>query len=473
MNKNIAGSLLTVIIVIIVGVGFYELVKISDEPKKVNSFEECAAAGNPVMESYPRQCKTKVGRMFYENIPTPSVFPILPADSESPAAGICAEAGEEDVVIVEINLDVPSPRCQKVVAGKRLVIKNNTDETLSMWFGKNKEYSFSVSANDEYAIPELVDNLLSPGVHSLYGAPYQGPEIWLIVDKTPYFYHFKDFSASEVYAGVPAEVNFLAYPAAKNFKTKVTEGAKFGPNFAGHYTVVEWGCGTSCQMHAIVDVKTGSIIEFGLGSVLGLEYKLDSRLLILNPPSELNNLGEISTDTVIAAEYYEMKDNRLSILARQTPSEAGGMICAQMIIRAKNIYTNEERDFPTPCSVPNGWQPITVQNGNGILPYDSGVSGTVSIGPICPVVKNPSDPACADKPYKTTVQVILINSPKSSPFATTESDDQGRYKIMLPPGEYALQPVGKNPLPRCETKNITVEPKMVKELNLACDTGIR
>jgi hypothetical protein len=34
----------------------------------INSFEECMADGNPVMESYPRQCRTKDGRIFVEEI---------------------------------------------------------------------------------------------------------------------------------------------------------------------------------------------------------------------------------------------------------------------------------------------------------------------------------------------------------------------------------------------------------------------
>ena len=36
----------------------------------INSFEECAAAGNPVMESYPRQCRSQDGRLFVEEIET-------------------------------------------------------------------------------------------------------------------------------------------------------------------------------------------------------------------------------------------------------------------------------------------------------------------------------------------------------------------------------------------------------------------
>jgi hypothetical protein len=34
----------------------------------INSFEECVAQGNPVMESYPRQCRTPDGKTFVEDI---------------------------------------------------------------------------------------------------------------------------------------------------------------------------------------------------------------------------------------------------------------------------------------------------------------------------------------------------------------------------------------------------------------------
>lgn len=44
-----------------------------DAPR-VTNFEECAAAGNPVMESYPRQCRTPDGSHFVESIPTSASF---------------------------------------------------------------------------------------------------------------------------------------------------------------------------------------------------------------------------------------------------------------------------------------------------------------------------------------------------------------------------------------------------------------
>ncbi len=116
---------------------------------------------------------------------------------------------------------------------------------------------------------------------------------------------------------------------------------------------------------------------------------------------------------------------------------------------------------------------VEVIEGEGILPFDSGVFGKVLLGPICPVTKDPPDPNCADKPYQTSVQVILIGSPKSSPFAVVESDESGNYKVMLPPGEYGLQAVGKLPFPFCETKEVTIEPSILQGTNLSCDTGIR
>ena len=56
----------------------------------ITNFEECAAAGNPVMESYPRQCRTTDGRLFVEEIT--STFPTqLPG--EGIVANGCAVSG--------------------------------------------------------------------------------------------------------------------------------------------------------------------------------------------------------------------------------------------------------------------------------------------------------------------------------------------------------------------------------------------
>jgi len=46
------------------------IVESNDKPvsKEVTTFEECVLEGNPVMESYPRQCISKSGKHFTENV---------------------------------------------------------------------------------------------------------------------------------------------------------------------------------------------------------------------------------------------------------------------------------------------------------------------------------------------------------------------------------------------------------------------
>jgi hypothetical protein len=54
-------------VVLAAGVSGYLFFSKSEEPI-VTSFEACVAAGNAVMESYPRQCRSKSGELFVEHI---------------------------------------------------------------------------------------------------------------------------------------------------------------------------------------------------------------------------------------------------------------------------------------------------------------------------------------------------------------------------------------------------------------------
>ena len=56
---------------------------------KVSSFEDCVAAGNPVMESYPRQCRSADGQLFVEDVPA---IRAPNTDSQVPFEG-CVVAG--------------------------------------------------------------------------------------------------------------------------------------------------------------------------------------------------------------------------------------------------------------------------------------------------------------------------------------------------------------------------------------------
>src|SRR3989344_8891167 len=52
---------------LIVGVAIWQL-KSKEKIQNITSFEECAAAGYPVMESYPEQCRTPNGRTFTRSV---------------------------------------------------------------------------------------------------------------------------------------------------------------------------------------------------------------------------------------------------------------------------------------------------------------------------------------------------------------------------------------------------------------------
>jgi hypothetical protein len=125
----------------------------------------------------------------------------------------------------------------------------------------------------------------------------------------PAFSAFK--SAPEKLIPAPAKIT----RPERIFRTLIRRGAALGPNFAGHYTFVDWGVGTGGRCWAIVDAKTGLVSNGGLkdeGCVTteGDEdqeprFKIDSRLLILS--------GHIGADRVGVA-YYRWDGHRLNRL---------------------------------------------------------------------------------------------------------------------------------------------------------------
>ncbi len=63
----------------------HEIEAPTDEPMNITNFEECIGAGNPAMESYPRQCQAN-GQTFTEVITLPpEVSEELPVNPEGPS----------------------------------------------------------------------------------------------------------------------------------------------------------------------------------------------------------------------------------------------------------------------------------------------------------------------------------------------------------------------------------------------------
>jgi hypothetical protein len=68
-----------------------------------------------------------------------------------------------------------------------------------------------------------------------------------------------------------------------NFRTRLTDAAKGGVNFAGHYAVVQFGCGMGCTQGYMIDLTNGQVAPLPLGELAsaGIEYasRPDSNLL--------------------------------------------------------------------------------------------------------------------------------------------------------------------------------------------------
>jgi hypothetical protein len=99
----------------------------------------------------------------------------------------------------------------------------------------------------------------------------------------------------------------------------------------------------------------------------------------------------------------------------------------------------------------------------------TGVRGTATIGPTCPVETNPPDPNCADRPYQGRFVVESVGGTRVAEFATAAD---GTYAIALAPGSYQVRLRDANTMP-----SMAPQPFTVREgwslLDLSLDSGIR
>lgn len=93
-----------------------------------------------------------------------------------------------------------------------------------------------------------------------------------------------DYPATGIYRGKTILPDFRKRDRDFNsYRTRIREGMRDGPNFAGRYSVVQIGCGTGCSFVIIGDNKTGRPSSFPRGGedslYLNLKHQLDSRLM--------------------------------------------------------------------------------------------------------------------------------------------------------------------------------------------------
>ena len=160
--------------------------------------------------------------------------------------------------------DVPIPRPELVAA-----------------FGSAALCAVLLACSGESSAENLDDTLLRadtvPTKVAGAAAPAPAPAV---VDT----FDFEDYPAKDSTVKMrPAPVRPETAPYGQMYRTKLRDGAARGPNFAGTYTVVTWGCGTSCQILAVVDARTGQLSRQTLQLAQGARYRRNSTLMLADP----------------------------------------------------------------------------------------------------------------------------------------------------------------------------------------------
>jgi hypothetical protein len=112
------------------------------------------------------------------------------------------------------------------------------------------------------------------------------------------------------------------------------------------------------------------------------------------------------------------------------------------------------------------------QDGD-LLPNATGVRGTVTSGPSCPVVTNPPDPSCADRPVVGAL--LIFHDASGAEVTRVTSAADGTFAVELAPGAYRLvaQPVeGLMGTPGPVDVGVEAGQPLI-ELKVSYDTGIR
>ena len=148
---------------------------------------------------------------------------------------------------------------------------------------------------------------------------------------------FEDYPVTEMFEGAPA-TPVLVTAEQRRYRTRIRNGVMngegvwsgswknpiktSGPNFAGRYFVIRWGCGSNCLMMAVVDAKTGKVYNpplSGSGTELYLnmdmlgdreiDFQAHSSLMVLR------NACRIARSEC-GVYYFNWQNDRFTLLKR-------------------------------------------------------------------------------------------------------------------------------------------------------------
>jgi hypothetical protein len=94
------------------------------------------------------------------------------------------------------------------------------------------------------------------------------------------------------------------------------------PNFDGKYRIITFGVGTGTTAYFILDLNTGIVYECNSYSYFGMDYNVNSSLLIINPAAEIIDYWGNSYNIIpgwAQVEYLTIMNGKLRTLLLINP----------------------------------------------------------------------------------------------------------------------------------------------------------
>jgi hypothetical protein len=169
----------------------------------------------------------------------------------------------------------------------------------------------------------LSENYITNSERVMLGKLFTGPASFALVvaassvalgqsDSVPQFNAYQSKTHDTNWTTAPLHLDSAI---ARQYRTRLREEVKLPPNFAGKYRLVQWGCGTTCILGAVIDRKTGRIIPLPFSVCCSaaqderfqaIEFRPDSRLIIFR--------GLRNEQGVDGSHFYTFDGHRFSFV---------------------------------------------------------------------------------------------------------------------------------------------------------------
>lgn len=161
---------------------------------------------------------------------------------------------------------------------------------------------------------------------------------------------FKDYRVT-VFKGIPVKPEsqdlLEGDPRLKDWDWVEHEVQK-GPNFAGHFTIVQSGCGTGCTTAFIIDSQTGRLYRGPFGTLdvqkgngryfSGLSFQLDSGLLIVEGCEDVDRRRSQGKAAECSRSYYSWEMPKFKLIL-SVPLETPEWLRGYLEIRPSGFLT--------------------------------------------------------------------------------------------------------------------------------------